>query len=182
MWWLLGACVRPVRAGVVVGVVGVGGGVLLAVGAVVHARGRARSTLQVRIPGTRGQMRRAGGKVVRRREVGCDRVRHVPSASSTGVGTVRRPKRCAPTLRSDRVSACDGHRGGVVLVHGAIAGRGGLPVDGLEAVLELTGGTKLPLADDGPDDDGTDNTRGGDDEADEDGLREEGGTLILGLV
>lgn len=188
--WLLDASVPAVRAMVVVGVVGVGGAVLLAVATVVHARRRAgptlqraRPTLQVRIPGTRGQMGRASGKVVGGREVGCNRAGHVPSAGNTGVGAVRRTKRGAGTLGSDRVFACDGHRGGSTLVHGeTAAGHGGLPVDGLEAVFELTGGAKLPLADDGPDGDGSDETRGGDDEGDEDGLRKEGGSLILGLV
>jgi hypothetical protein len=69
-----------------------------------------------------------------------------------------------------------------VLVHGDIAGCGGLPVDGFEAILELTRGAKLPLADDGPDGDSSDDTGGSDDEGDEDGPRKEGGTLILGLV
>lgn len=86
-------------------------------------------------------------------------------------------------MRIDRVSACDGHYGGIALVHGeTAAGGGGLPVDGLEAVLEPTGGGKLPLADDGPDGDGSDDTRGSDNEGYEDGPRKEGGTFILGLV
>ena len=187
--WLLDASVSTVRAVVivVVGLVGIGGAVLLAVATVVHARGRTRPTLQVGIPGARRQIGSAGGKVVGGREVGCDRASagHAPS-STTEVGGVRRTKRGALLLMMigiDRVSACNGHGGGIALVHGeTAAGRGGLPVDGLEAVLELTGGGKLPLADDGPEGDSSDDTGGSDDEGDEDGPRKEGGTLILGLV
>jgi len=85
-------------------------------------------------------------------------------------------------MRSDGVSTGDCHRGGIALVHGDPASRGGLPVDGLEAVLELTGGAKLPLADEGPDGGGTNDTRGSDDEGDNDGPGKEGGILILGPV
>lgn len=120
------------------------------------------------------------------REVGCDRggAGHAPcGGTTTEVGGVRRTKRGALTVGIDRVSACNGHGRGIALVHGeTAAGRGGLPVDGLEAVLELTGGGKLPLADDGPDGGSREDTGGGHNEGDEDGLRKEGGTLILGLV
>lgn len=190
--WLLVPAVRAivdvrtivaVRAIVVVGFVGVGGAVLLAVATVVHARSRARSTLQVRIPGTGGHMDWASGKVVLGREVGCDRAGHGSPTSNTEVSAVRRTKRGARMLGSDRVPASNGHRGGIPFVHReTTAGHRGLPVDGLEAVFELTGCAKLPLADDGPDSDGSDDTRGSDDEGDEGGLRKEGGTLIFGLV
>ena len=122
------------------------------------------------------------------REVGCDRAGagHVHSSgTTTEVGGVRRTKRGALLLMAgiDRVSACNGDDGGIALVHGeTAAGRGGLPVDGFEAVLELTGGGKLPFANDGPDGDSSDDTGGSDDEGNKDGPRKEGGTLILGLV
>ncbi len=194
--WLLDASIRAfsIRALVVVvvgiigigGVVGIGGAELLAVATVVHARGRARPTLQVGIPGARRQTGWASGKVVGRREVGCDRARAghvVPSGGTTEVAAFRRIKRGALRAGIDRVSACNGHDGRIALVHGETAAGGWrLPVDGLEAILEPTGGGKLPLADDGPDGDGSDDTRCSDDEGYEDGPRKEGGTLILGLV
>lgn len=52
MRWMLNTSVRALVV-VVVGVIGIGGAKLLAVATVVHARGRARSTLQVGIPGAR---------------------------------------------------------------------------------------------------------------------------------
>ena len=56
--WLLGSSICTVRAivVVVVGLVGIGGAILLAVATVVHARGRTRPTLQVGIPGARRQI------------------------------------------------------------------------------------------------------------------------------
>ena len=173
--WVLDAAVRIV----VVGIVRVGGGVLLAVAPVVDARGRARSAVHVGIPGTSAQMHRTGGKVVGWREVGCERDKrvvgdsHVPSAGAVG-GAM------PALLGGERISA--GNGGGIALVHGETAGRGGLPIDGLEAVLELTRGAKLPLADDGPDGGGTDDARSSDDEGDDDGLGKEGCILVLGLV
>ena len=52
MGWLLDASVRALVV-VVVGVIRIGGAELLAVTTIVHAWGRARSTLQVGIPGAR---------------------------------------------------------------------------------------------------------------------------------
>ena len=72
---------------------------------------------------------------MRRREVRRDRA----TSGTTKVGALRRTERGARTLRIDRVSAGDRHSGGIVLVHGGeTVGRGGLPVDGLEAVFEPT--------------------------------------------
>lgn len=188
MWWLLGASVPTVAALVVVGVVRVGCGVLLAVATVVHAGSGARSALQVRITGTRGQMGRASSKVVCRGEVGCDRdglvagSGHIPSIGTTGVGAVRRTKRAARMLGIERIPTGDCDGSGIAFVHGESSGRGRLPVDGLEAVFELTRSAKLPFADNGPDGGSTDDAAGGHDKRDDYGLGKEGSTLILGSV
>jgi len=54
----------------------------------------------------------------------------------------------------------------------------GLPVDGLEAILELSGGTELPLANNGPDDGAATNGRGEYDKDCQGGMREAGCTKL----
>lgn len=66
--------------------------------------------------------------------------------------------------------------GGIMIETGTL---GGLPVDRLETILKLTGGAKLPLANDGPDGSTGSDTGAGDDETDNHRLGEEGSGLIL---
>jgi len=54
----------------------------------------------------------------------------------------------------------------------------GLPVDGLEAILKLSGGTELPFANDGPDDGAATDGRGEYDEDGDGGVREAGCTKL----
>jgi len=54
----------------------------------------------------------------------------------------------------------------------------GLPVDGLEAILELSGGTELPLANNGPDDGAATDGRGEYDKDCQGGMREAGCTKL----
>jgi hypothetical protein len=54
----------------------------------------------------------------------------------------------------------------------------GLPVDGLEAILELSGGTELPFANDGPDDGTATDGRGEYDDDCDGGVREAGCTKL----
>jgi hypothetical protein len=58
----------------------------------------------------------------------------------------------------------------------------GLPVDGLETVLEVAGWAELPLADNGPDSSTSCDARACDDKTNDHRFWQEGGALILGSV
>jgi len=113
-----------------------------------HLRLGARATSEVSVASNRRERRRASGEVVfgQRREVASS---GVIGASAGGVLTVAAGEAAA-------VFVAGMERGGVggdsaVRREAAVVHRW-LPVDGLEAVLELGRGTELPFADYGPDD------------------------------
>lgn len=58
----------------------------------------------------------------------------------------------------------------------------GLPVDGLETVLKVTGWAELPLADNGPDSSTGCDARTRDDKTNDHRFWQEGGAWILGRV
>jgi len=58
----------------------------------------------------------------------------------------------------------------------------GLPVDGLETILEVAGWAELPFADNGPDSSTSCNASTSDDKTNNHGVWQERGGLILGRV